>query len=390
MRILFFSRDYTTHDRRFLERIAAAGHDVHFLRLEDDLVPYEARPLPDGVAQVDWAGGRRPLEGLEPMVRLLPDLSRVLDEVRPDIVHAGPVQTCALLVALLGFHPLMTMSWGSDMLVTADADGWNRWATAFTLSRTDVFVGDCAPVVDRARAIRPFSDEQVVVFPWGVRLDDYEPAPMFRRQVRERLGWDDNYVVIATRAWLPGYGIERVVRAFAAAHAQEEGMRLLLLGSGPVENEIIGLTERLGVGEAIHRPGHLSEAEVRSYMAVADAYISCNPSDGSSISLLEAMAMRLPVIVTDNEGNRAWVRQGESGFLVDGDAEGFAGALVGLAADPALAAKMGEVGRRIVVEGADFERNVGLLMAAYERFDRHGSRATHGEPQVRQETREQQ
>ena len=59
MRVLYFSRDYTTHDRRFLTKLAESEHEVWFLRIEDDGIGYEQRSLPERVQSVDWRGGRR-------------------------------------------------------------------------------------------------------------------------------------------------------------------------------------------------------------------------------------------------------------------------------------------------------------------------------------------
>jgi hypothetical protein len=53
-------------------------------------------------------------------LRLLVDLKKVLRSVKPDLVHAGPIQRAAFLTALAGFRPLVSMSWGYDLLVDAE------------------------------------------------------------------------------------------------------------------------------------------------------------------------------------------------------------------------------------------------------------------------------
>ena len=45
---------------------------------------------------------------------------KFIAELKPDIVHAGPLHGSAFRVALSGFHPLVTMSWGSDLMLEAD------------------------------------------------------------------------------------------------------------------------------------------------------------------------------------------------------------------------------------------------------------------------------
>ena len=61
MKVLYFTRDYTPHDFRFLKAILENGNDVWYLRLETRNV-YESRPLPDGVHVVDWKFGKEPFD----------------------------------------------------------------------------------------------------------------------------------------------------------------------------------------------------------------------------------------------------------------------------------------------------------------------------------------
>jgi hypothetical protein len=128
MRILYFSRDYTTHDRRFLAKISQ-HHEVFFLRLEDDGIAHEKRLVPDGVNVVPWFASGVRFTTPESRLRLMPEYQDVIEQIRPDLIHAGPVQSCGFMTALSGFHPFLLTSWGSDILVDADRDAFWRWMT---------------------------------------------------------------------------------------------------------------------------------------------------------------------------------------------------------------------------------------------------------------------
>src|SRR5574341_2507154 len=160
MRVLYFSRDYTTHDRRFLSKLAASQHEVLFLRLEDDGIAYEERSRPEKIHQVEWRGGKQRYNTLEAWLRLMPDFESVLDGVRPDLVHAGPVQSCGFMTAVAGFHPFLVMSWGSDILVDADRDAMRRWITIYTLKRSDMLLCDCQAVRHKVEQLVPYTDER--------------------------------------------------------------------------------------------------------------------------------------------------------------------------------------------------------------------------------------
>src|SRR6266545_1648335 len=96
MRIIYFSLGYSTHDHRFLKAISDGGHDVFFLQLEGNKRQMEDRPIPENVRKVIWKGGREPFRWSKLPVLVL-DFKRILRELKPDLVHAGPIQTCAFI-----------------------------------------------------------------------------------------------------------------------------------------------------------------------------------------------------------------------------------------------------------------------------------------------------
>ena len=105
MRILYFSRSYTTHDHRFLSTISGAGHEVLYLRLEKGSQQVEDRPVPGAVQQVQWAGGHGPFRW-SAVPRLAWDLKRVIREHKPDLVHAMriPYEGMAAAAAMQGME----------------------------------------------------------------------------------------------------------------------------------------------------------------------------------------------------------------------------------------------------------------------------------------------
>src|SRR6266853_2015709 len=103
MRILYFSRAYTPHDYRFLSAMATTAHEIYFLRLERRAS--ETRPVPASVRVVEpyFSAYDGTPAGL---LNIMPAFDRVLDDVAPDLIHAGPIQSCAFMAALSRFQPL--------------------------------------------------------------------------------------------------------------------------------------------------------------------------------------------------------------------------------------------------------------------------------------------
>ncbi|MEE4600326.1 MAG: hypothetical protein V2J65_03525, partial [Desulfobacteraceae bacterium] len=86
-RILYFSRDYTTHDHRFLSALAKTDYEVAFLRLERRGHPQEDRALPAEIQQIPWVGGQAPAT-FKKGPKLLAGLRKVIRDFKPDLIQA--------------------------------------------------------------------------------------------------------------------------------------------------------------------------------------------------------------------------------------------------------------------------------------------------------------
>jgi glycosyltransferase involved in cell wall biosynthesis len=375
MRILYFSRDYTPHDHRFLTALAGTEHQVSYLRLERRGHAQEDRSLLPQVEQINWAGGRT-LARREDGLRLLLDLKRVLRAVKPDVVHAGPIQTSAFLVALSGYRPLVSMSWGYDLLVDAQRDVLWRWATRFTLNRSAVMIGDCRTIRELAVGYG-MPDERIVTFPWGVDLHRFSPGDSLERQkiwpsYGERADRSDVFVLLCNRSWEPIYGVDLIARAFVQASQMLAGrdcpeLRLLMLGDGSQASLLHEIFHQGGFLDRVHFPGRVSQADLPRYYRSSDLYLSASHSDGSSVSLLEAVACGLPALVSDIPGNREWVTPGLQGWwFQDGDYSSMAKAIVNAVEQRQRLPDMGREARLLAEQRADWELNFVDLLKAYD------------------------
>jgi glycosyltransferase involved in cell wall biosynthesis len=361
MRILYFSRDYTAHDHRFLTSLAQTEHHVYYLRLENLGQVFEERPLPPEIEIIDWAGGTQPAR-LKDGLHLLDDLKRVIRKVKPDLVQAGPIQRSAFLVALSGFHPLLSMSWGYDLLHDAKRNPFWSWATRYTLTHTDAFLGDCETTRKLAIAYGMPKD-RTVIFPWGIDLHHFnlpitKPAssPEFR--------------VLSTRNFEPIYGIDVLARAFVIAAHQSPELHMTLLGVGSQWAPVRQILLVGSVFERVRFPGLVPFADLPRFHQEANIYISSSHSDGTSISLLEAFACGTPAIVSDIPGNQEWVTPGQNGWLFpDGDVPALASTILDAIDNRDCLAEMGRKARCLVEARADWEKNFLQLEKAYELAD---------------------
>jgi glycosyltransferase involved in cell wall biosynthesis len=363
VRIIYFTRDHSPHDARFLAALAESGYEVFLLRLEGGDLQERGIDLPGGVTEIEWAGGTRPFQ-LWNTAGLRRSLMQVCSEIKPDLVHAGPLPDCAFITALSGIRPLVSMSWGFDLLMDVDQSRLIKWQARYALSHSSVLLVDCQASANKAHELG-FPSEKIVIFPWGVDLKHFLPGD--GSALRAKLGWKDNFVILCNRSWEPRYGVDLVIRAFLDAHEKSPNLRLLLVGDGSQAGVFDEMISEAGAEGIIHRPGRISLQSLPEYYRAADLYLSASHCDGSSVSLLEAMACRKPVVVSSIPANLEWVKDGENGWIFpDGNAEILANALIQAEGNIKQLNLMAEKNRMIAETKANWENNTRKLFQAYE------------------------
>ena len=365
MRVLWFSNNSSNHNKRFLEKLSLFGHQVWFLDVTSrELPPWVSPP---GVTCIQPRCAIPGSASPDTFESLLPEFRFWLKEIQPHLVQAGPVQTCGYLAALSGFHPLVVMSWGSDLLLDANRNEEWRNATETALKGADGLFCDCQTVRAAAGRFVAFTDSRVALFPYGIERDSFGPhGPL---PASERFAPEPAAIYfLCTRSWEPLYDMDVLLDAFVRAHRKNKSLRLVLLGDGSTADQIRQFIVQNELTEVVLTPGVVQRDELPHWFRAANAYISCAKSDGSSISLLEAMATGLPVIVTDIPSNREWVTEDENGWLAPvGAAEKFAEQLLKAASlKPAQQNLISHRNRLAVSERADWDQNFPRLMNLYK------------------------
>lgn len=358
MKVLYFSGDYSPHDERFLSALGQTGNQVYFLRLALS----REIALPVGISEVKFAPSLSSGEVSEGS--LAEELKQILATLQPDVLHAGPLHGPAHVAALSGFTPLASMSWGSDILHHAEVNPEARMKIEQSLQRSTVFIGDCLAVVEKAVNEYGYPAERVFRFPWGVDLAHFSPAA--GSPLRKKLGWQDNFVFLSNRSFEEIYGVDVVMRAFIQALAAAPEIRMLLYGRGSRQQEILGMAEAAGVMDKIHFAAYIGREDLPASYQATDVFLSASHCDGSSVSLMEALACGKPALVSNIPGNLEWVRQGENGWIFkDNDCEELAATMVSVSRETGLA-EMGRKARLLAEDKADWQRNFQVLLQAYE------------------------
>lgn len=197
--------------------------------------------------------------------------------------------------------------------------------------------------------LAPADRDRLARLPPPVDLDRFRPDPTRRRPGR----------CVAAGRLVRQKGIDTLITGWARAADHGDlpaGAELVVLGDGARRAALVRLTRRLGVASSVRLVGAVRHAEMITWLQSAAVFAlpvrtrlgGLNP-EGFGLVFAEAAACGLPVLVGDSGGARETVRDGATGWLVDGDEpDTVARALARAYADPEGAAAMGAAGRELV------------------------------------------
>lgn len=203
----------------------------------------------------------------------------------------------------------------------------------------------------------------------GVNLEQFQPDPAARKRLRAELGLAPEALVFATVARLrPVKGLQHFVAAAAAVRDRLPGARFLVVGAGTERASLEAQARALGVQDAIRFVG--ARTDVPALLAAADVYVQPSLFDSLPSSVLEEMAVGLPIVATRVGGLPELVADRVSGLLVPpANPEALAGAMLALTdADPRE--RMGAAGRTWAMQHVSLDVWLDGLERIYRRVAR--------------------
>lgn len=161
-------------------------------------------------------------------------------------------------------------------------------------------------------------------------------------------------------------GIRLLIESLALI--REKDWQAEIVGDGPLLNEAVCLAEKYNLGDRIRFLGHLPPSELdRRYRSSYCVVVPSMLLESFGLVGIEAMAFGKPVVAFNSGGIEEWLKDGETGFLVErGDIEGFADKISRLLEDREFARKMGKKGKERVEKYFGKEIHLKRLLAIYE------------------------
>jgi L-malate glycosyltransferase len=369
MRILFLVCSVTDHDEKFVRNLSAAGHETCIFSFHQRQVDPRLASLPHISVEAVPLRFMPKAQRFMP-IHLLPRLKACIKRFRPDVIHGGNTWNESFLGALSGFHPLLVMPYGSDVLLDTQRNPWFAFANRTVFRAADWVTCDAEHVKKKLIADFNYPAEKITVIPWGIDVEAIARGRSVERTAgRKQLGWEDTFIVIMTRNHEPVYGIDVFLKGMAEACAMNKDLRVIMIGGGSLSPEMKVLADSLGLTDVIRWTGKIPREQLLRHLYASDLYVSTSHSDGTSVSLLEAMAAGLSALLTDVPSNLEWIRDGENGRIVPRGDHGAVGkAVLALAADPEQNAQFGQRNLEIVRARGDWAGNFRMIEDIYQRL----------------------
>jgi polysaccharide pyruvyl transferase CsaB len=293
--------------------------------------------------------------------RLAKGLRRVFREEKPDLIHTHGVKAnffARLAAKDLADVPLVTTV---HSLLRFDYENYLSyrivsWMERVTRRYNSHYIAVSRSIGDSLLA-EHIPPEQLTIVHHGIDVERFRPGEegdeeQLARKRALRAEWgvpEDAYVIGSVGRLVKIKGIDYAIRAMTQVVKAEPRAHLVIIGQGPEEARLRELTAELGLDKHVTFGGFRSD--IPDCMRAFDCFISPSQSEGLGLNILEAMATRLPVVITSVGGIRDYAIEGVNARIVQTcSSEDLADKLIQVISDPKRAAQLAATAREFVVE----------------------------------------
>lgn len=184
------------------------------------------------------------------------------------------------------------------------------------------------------------------------------------QKVRRNLGIPQDAFVVGTVSRLdPVKNQEMMLRAFKEFAENNPHAFLLMVGDGPDKDKLVSLAVEYGISKKTIFAGFINDPV--HYLSVMDVFLLSSHTEGTSMTLLEAMSLEVPAVATRVGGNPEIIEDGVTGLLTEpGKASYFAASIDTLHKNTPLRKRMGKAAR----DHFEARFSAGAMLAGYNKI----------------------
>jgi len=361
LKLCFISNPNSPHTQRWIDWYSDRGHQVYLIGDTPLKEPWTRCPFYDLTAHFN-------ISKIKYIVWIFLE-RKILTRWQPDILHCHRVTSAGWIGSFAGFHPLVVTPWGTDLYQYPYRSWWTRWLTCHVMKKADLITTDSKDLLQQAIRFGA-SQEKLHLIQWGVDFTFFASGGTADR-LRKKLGIGNEPVILSLRGLHPIYDQDVILEALPMILGTIPNIKIILRdfhADSTYKIRLQSLIAKFGLKNHVIWVGPLhGPAELAELYRMADIGISVSSSDGTPVSVLEALACGLPVIASDLPSLREWITHDENGLLVPvGDVPALTESVLRLLRDPGLRQKFFRVNLPLLRERADHHREMAKMEILYE------------------------
>ena len=294
---------------------------------------------------------------------------KIAKENQIDIIHSNtyiPVIAAQWCANKLGIPHIATVH---DVYLTSKKDFWKAWSEQSGISKLTKITG---PLLEkkiarmRVSVIHTVSEKsredleglgakRIKVIPNGIDPTQYKTQQTIKRQA----------IFVGRLVFYKNLDV--ILEAFVHVIKKIPEASLVIVGDGPIKNNLVQKAHNLGIKESVTFTGTISDKE--KIRLISESAVLVNPSlvEGFGIVVLEGFACGKPVIVSDSKPLSDLVDDSKDGYIVSSsDSLMWAQKIIEIFSDKEKAEQMGEAGRKKVLSNYDISKLANNLLEMYD------------------------
>ncbi len=220
--------------------------------------------------------------------------------------------------------------------------------------------------VKSAYQLKNHTNTPITVIPNGIDIEAIRQKIFSKKISREMLGFTAQNIIIGSVGRfqpVKRYGL--LLETFSLLYAQNQNLRLVLVGSGPEEHHLRKKAKTLGIAQLIH---FATDQRAYGYYPMFDIFVLSSEKEGVSIALLEAMGYGIAPVITYHSLHHPVIQHGYNGYVAcTNNATGFAQSINTVINNPSLCTKMGSDAQKSIQSSFGIQK----MIVAYEKIFQH-------------------
>jgi L-malate glycosyltransferase len=232
------------------------------------------------------------------------EIESIISEFKPTIIHVHQANAYAFLTikANKSKLPLVLTTWGSDVLLLPKQNFIYRKMVRYCLQKATKITADSSSMITEIENLSGRKDTFLLNFGIDLTFENID--------IRQK-----ENIIYSNRLHNPLYNIDRIVESCISFLEQNTSWKLIVAGTGSETERIKKISEKINPSQ-FEFVGFVNPSKNIEIYKKATIFVSIPSSDGTSVSLLEAMAFGCIPVVSDLESNKEWVENQINGIVV--------------------------------------------------------------------------